>query len=154
MSFAEKLRQAAKALASGDKKEIVIPAGYIATELAGMKSGDNPSSYVRTTMTRVPEVKAIGTVKIKKSTCMDDDSDLFGVEVFTITLSSERRKTVYSKADVERIKRRAVAKTAERFMMLSPNLANYAPEEYATIAKVMQELNAMVKSQFIDNEDE
>lgn len=154
MGFTEQLRKAAKALASGDKKEIVIPVGYITTQLTGKKSCDNPSSYVRTTMSRVPEVKAIGTVKIKKSMCTDDDSNLFGMEVFTITLSSEKRKTVYSKADVDRIKRHAVAKAAERFMMLSPNLANYAPEEYATVAKVMQELHALVKINFVNNEDE
>lgn len=154
MSFTEKLREAAKALASGEKTEIVIPTGYMATELAGKKSSENPASYVRTTMSRVPEVKAIGTVKIKKSLCTDYDSNLFGMEVFTITLSSEKRKTVYSKADVDRIKRHAVAKAAERFMMLSPNLANYAPEEYATVAKVMQELHALVKINFVNNEDE
>ena len=154
MSFTEKLREAAKALASGEKSEIVIPTGYLATELAGKKSSDNPASYVRTTMSRVPEVKMVGTIKIKKTMCDDDESNLFGMEIFKITLTHEKRKTVYSKADVERHKRQAVNKAAERFMTLSPNLANYAPEEYATVAKVMQELHALVKINFVNNEDE
>lgn len=153
MSFTEQLREAAKALANGDKQEITIPVGYITTQLSGKKSSENPASYVRTTMSRVPEVKASGTIKIKKSMCVDEDSNMFGMEVFTVTLNREKRKTVYTKADVERAKRQSVAKAAERFMTISPNLANYSVSEYTTIAKMMQEISEIVKAQFINNED-
>lgn len=152
MSFTDKLREAARALADGSKSEIVIPGGLLSQVLSGKKAADNPAAYVRTTMIRVPEVKAVGTIKIKKSLCEDCESDYYGMEVFTVSLTQERRKTVYTKADVERIKRQAVNKAAERFMMLSPNLANYTPEEYATVAKVMQELNALTKINFVTEE--
>lgn len=153
MTFTDKLREAARALADGSKSEIVIPGGLLAQVLEGKKAADNPAAYVRTTMIRVPEIKAAGSIKIKKSLCNDDESDYFGMEIYTVTLTQERRKTVYTKTDVERHKRQAVNKAAERFLMLSPNLANYAPEEYATVAKVMQELNALIKINFMTEEE-
>lgn len=152
-SFTDKLRQAAKALANGSETEISIPMALLSQELDGRKAADNPASYVRTIMSRVPEVKESGSIKVKKVFCDDEESKFFGMEIYKITLSSERRKTVYSKADLERHKQKAVSKAAERFLALSPNLANYTPEEYATVAKVMQELNGLIKLNFM-NEDE
>ncbi|EDV3179104.1 hypothetical protein CSP48_004015 [Salmonella enterica subsp. arizonae] len=150
LSLTDKLRKAAKALADGSESEVIIPLGLLSQELAGKKSSENPASYVRTIMSRVPEVKEFGSIRVKKTVCDDGESNMFGMEIYRITLSSERRKTVYGKADVERHKRKAVNKAAEKFMMLSPNLANYTPEEYATVAKVMQELNALIKLNFIN----
>lgn len=152
-SFTDKLRQAAKALANGSETEISIPMALLSQELDGRKAADNPASYIRTIMSRVPEVKESGSIKVKKVFCDDEESKFFGMEIYKITLSSERRKTVYSKADLERHKQKAVSKAAERFLALSPNLANYTPEEYATVAKVMQELNGLIKLNFM-NEDE
>jgi hypothetical protein len=152
-SFTDKLRQAAKALANGSETEISIPMALLSQELDGRKAADNPASYVRTIMSRVPEVKELGSIKVKKVFCDDEESKFFGMEIYKITLSSERRKTVYSKTDLERHKQKAVSKAAERFLALSPNLANYTPEEYATVAKVMQELNGLIKLNFM-NEDE
>lgn len=152
LSFNDKLRQTAKELATGERQELIIPVEYITEELSGKVSASNPASYVRTIMSRVPEVKVVGTVKIKKSICNNDESALFGKEIYTITVTQETRKTIYNKADVERIKRQAIAKTAEKFLLLSPNLANYAPDEYAIVAKVMQEIHALAKMQFIEDD--
>lgn len=151
-TFTENLRGAARALASGEKERVIIPTGVISMVLAGKKAAKNPASYIRTTMNRVPEVKAVGSIKIKKSYCNDEESNHYGGDIYTITISRGARKTVYTKADVERIKQQATSKAVDRFLTLSPNLANYAPEEYATVAKVMGELNALVKVNF-DLED-
>lgn len=153
ITFNDKLRAAAKALAAGEQDEIIMTARFLEHEFEGKKCATNPSSYVRTTMNRVPEVKEVGTIKIKKSTCDDVDSDHFGIEIYTITLSKEKRKQVFTKEDVTRIKRQVEAKVAEKFLMVSPNLANYAPEEYATIAKVMKEIHDIVKAQFLSEEE-
>lgn len=154
ISFTDKLREAAKALASGSKDEIVLSAGFLEYELSGKKAATTPGAYIRTIMGRVPEVKEIGTIKVKKSICEDVDSDYLGMEIYTVTVSKEKRKKVFNKAEVDRAKRDAVAKAAERFLLVSPCLANYTPEEYATIAKVMQEIHGIIKDQFINSEDE
>lgn len=153
MSFNDKLRKIAREIAIGEKSGVIISVEEVKDELYGKTSAANPASYIRTIMSRVPEVKERGTIKIKKSICDNDESKLFGQEIYTVTVTQETRKTVYNKADVERIKRQAIAKTAEKFLLLSPNLANYTPDEYATVAKVMQEIHALVKVQFINNED-
>lgn len=153
MSFTDKLREAAKALANGSQEEIVIPSNVFERQLSGLKSAETPSAYIRSIMNRVPEIKEIGTVKIKKTTCDDSDSDYVGMEIYTVTVSKEKRKKVFNKAEVDRAKRDAVAKAAERFLLVSPCLANYEPEEYATISKVMQEIHEIVKSQFINSEE-
>ncbi|QDH94205.1 hypothetical protein [Escherichia phage vB_EcoS_PHB17] len=147
-TFSDNLRGAARALASGEKDKIVIPSGVIEMVLAGKSAAKNPASYIRTTMNRVPEVKAVGSIKIKKSYCEDEDSDHYGSDIYTLTIVKGGRKTVYTKADVERIKAQAVSKAVERFLTLSPSLANYTQEEYATVAKVMGEINALVKVNF------
>lgn len=152
--FTNKLRAAAKALANGDLPEIVIPHKAVAFVLAGKKSSDNPTAYIRNTMSRVSEVKAVGSISVKKSMCNDDESDHFGDDVYTVTINRETRKTVYSKKDVERIKAATASKTAARIMKISPNLANYAPDEYATIAKVIEEIQEQIKSQFINDNEE
>lgn len=151
-NFNDKLREAARKLANGDEMEIVIPHNFVSSMLAGKKSADNPVSYIRNTMMRVAEVKAVGSLRVTKSECKDEESNFFGMDIYTVTLNREGRKTVYSKKDVDRIKAVTAMRTAEKIMKISPNLANYAPEEYATIAKVIAEMQAQIKEQFINEE--
>lgn len=151
-SFNDKLRAAARALAIGDIQELVIPFNAIVAALAGKKSATSPASYIRTTMNRVAEVREAGTVKVKKGECNNPESDYFGMDVLTITICTTDRKTIYDKKDVERIKKATARKVAEKILTLSPNLANYAPEEYATLAKAVAEFHELVKSNFITEE--
>lgn len=151
-SFNDKLRLAARALATGELPELIIPYSAISKALAGKKSMEAPASYIRTIMNRVSEVREVGSVKVKKGECKNPEHDYFGMDVFTITICTSDRKTIYDKKDVERIKKATARKVAEKMLTLSPNLANYAPEEYATLAKAVAEFHEIIKANFLKEE--
>lgn len=148
--FTDKLRELAVALATGEKEEIRIPEGVLEDALAGKKAAINPTAYIRMTMSRVADVKAAGSIAIKKKEVDDPDSDDYGLIYYSITINRSKRKKVYTKSEVEAMRLEERKKVARQILELSPNISNYAPEEYATFAKVVGDFQDMIKRTFLE----
>lgn len=149
-SFTDKLRSLAVELANGEREEIRITESLLAIELSGKKSADNPASYIRMTMNRVPEVKEAGSITIKKKEVDDTESDDFGVVYYSVKITKSKRKRVYTKAEVAAIRQEERRKTAQKIMEISPSISNYAPEEYAVLARVVSDMHEIIKRNFIN----
>ena len=143
--FTDKLRAMAVSLGTGEKEEITIPLNAIAHELRDIASKDSPAAYIRNTMNRVTEIKEKGAVSIKKKVVDDVESDYYQMEYFSITLNQGKRKKVFNQAEVEAVRADEREKLINKILALSPAITNYAPEEYATLAKVVADYQDMIK---------
>lgn len=148
-SFTDKLRDLAVELANGDRDEIKISTAVIEGELAGKKSAKTPAAYIRNTMGRVAEVKEAGSISISKKVVEDMDDDNYGATYYSIRITKTKRKRVYTKSEVEAIRNEERRKTAMKILEISPSISNYAPEEYALLARVVSDMQEIIKRNFI-----
>lgn len=149
-SFTDTLRRAAIVLAKGEEETIKIPDAYLQVHMFGKKSANNPAAYIRQIMSRVPEVAERGRVSVTRGVYGPEDEN-FGSTFYEVRIVEGRRK-VYNKEALERAVRQAKRKVAEAIIDMSPNLANYAPEEYETLSKAVADFHAMIKKTFLEDE--
>ena len=149
VTFADKLREAAVALAKGDYEHIDIKSSTLMSALAGKQSADKPAAYIRMIMGRVPEVMEQGRISIKKFEVEDAEHDDFGMLMYRVTIAKDKKRKVFTQKDIDRIAAKERNKIAKQLMELSPNLANYAPEEYATLAKVVEDYRKIIHNALV-----
>ncbi|QHR65326.1 hypothetical protein vojen_5 [Escherichia phage vojen] len=151
--FANELRKVAIALASGLHESIQIPERWVRQHLEGKKSASNAGSYIRQIMGRVPEVAEKGRVSVSKKP-YGPDSEYFGENYFDVAIVSAPNRRVYNKAALEKAVAKAKRQVAESMLKVSPNLANYSPDEYETLAKAIADFHAIIKETYLNNEEQ
>lgn len=151
--FNNKLRDAARALAEGSEEKISIRVKAIQAVLGELKSASNPAGYIRPIMERVPEVKLAGSLSIRKREETDPEHEYFGDTYLDITINRNKKKRVFMKEDIEKAKTEGQRRTVEKVLRMSPNLANYTPDEYALLGKVVAEFHDIIRAEFITEEE-
>lgn len=141
--FCDALRRGATQLAEG-KESIFIKQFDIEYLLGESAQGIN-QSYIRTIMNRVPIVKAIGSVRIKRVSGSDEMPD--GYEV---TLNREPKRKVITNEDLPEIKARAVRKFAERILGFMPNVMDLEGDERDGAIKGIARYQDMIKAMIND----
>lgn len=114
--FTAKMEEAIVKVVSGEEQEIRFSAGMMLSMVDHDEAQKLTPAYMRTTLNRVPEVKATGKVSIKTTT--DDD----GTKFFVVTVNKNPRKKQLTTDDLEVIERKAREKLAKRLLDFMPNV--------------------------------
>lgn len=127
--FCDKLREGAVILASGERESIYLTDIAIRSVLA--EDADRVKvtpSYIRTIMVRVPEVKQIGTVSIRRIS-----GDIDRADGYEIKLKKESRKRVFTESDLPAIRQRAI----EKALKVNPDFSMYQGEQLEAAVKAV-----------------
>lgn len=114
--FTAELEKAIVLVASGEKEEIRFSTGMLTLNVLPEEQHKITTAYMRMTLNRVPEVKAVGKVSIK--TVTDDE----GVKNIVITINKNPRRKQLTTDDLEVIERKAREKLAKRLLDFMPNV--------------------------------
>lgn len=114
--FTAELEKAIVLVASGEKEEIRFSTGMLTLNVLPEEQHKITTAYMRMTLNRVPEVKAVGKVSIK--TVTDDE----GVKNIVITINKNPRRKQLTTDDLEVIERKAREKFAKRLLGFMPNV--------------------------------
>lgn len=122
--YCEFLRHLGRALADGSLPEYKLDVTLLAEKMDADEhyKALRSTSYSRTIINRVPEVKAIGNISIKAS------EDTFA-KYYTFTLNKEPRKRVITNDDLPHIKAKAVSKVLKRLIETIPNVMDLQGDE-------------------------
>ena len=114
--FTAELEKAIVLVASGEKEEIRFSTGMLTLNVLPEEQHKITTAYMRMTLNRVPEVKAVGKVSIK--TVTDDE----GVKNIVITINKNPRRKQLTTDDLEVIERKTREKFAKRLLGFMPNV--------------------------------
>lgn len=114
--FTAELEKAIVLVASGEKEEIRFSTGMLTLNVLPEEQHKITTAYMRMTLNRVPEVKAVGKVSIK--TVTDDE----GVKNIIITINKNPRRKQLTTDDLEVIERKTREKFAKRLLGFMPNI--------------------------------
>lgn len=114
--FTAKMEEAIVKVVSGEEQEIRFSAGMMLSMVDHDEAKKLTPAYMRTTLNRVPEVKATGKVSIKTTT--DDD----GTKFFVVTVNKNPRKKQLTTDDLEVIESKTREKFAKRLLGFMPNV--------------------------------
>lgn len=120
--FTAELEKAIVLVANGEKEEIRFSAGMITANVSPEEQGKLTTAYMRMTLNRVPEVKAVGKVSIK--TVTDED----GLTQIVITINRNPRKKQLTTDDLEAIEHRVKNKFMRRLLDFMPNVMHLEGE--------------------------
>lgn len=142
--FCDKLREGAEMLASG-KEHIFLREFDIQTMLGDSAEGIN-QSYIRTIMNRVPSVKAIGTIKIKRVIGSDELPD-----GYHITLNREPRRKVVTNDDLPKLEQSWKVKFINQLLKTSPMISDLRGEQLQGAAIAIERFAEMLKEMVKDD---
>lgn len=114
--FTAKMEEAIVKVVSGEEQEIRFSAGMMLSMVDHDEAQKLTPAYMRTTLNRVPEVKATGKVSIK--TTSDED----GTKFYVVTVNKNPRKKQLTTDDLEVIERKTREKFAKRLLGFMPNV--------------------------------
>ena len=114
--FTAELEKAIVLVASGEKEEIRFSTGMLTLNVLPEEQHKITTAYMRMTLNRVPEVKAVGKVSIK--TVTDDE----GVKNIVITINKNPLRKQLTTDDLEVIERKTREKFAKRLLGFMPNV--------------------------------
>lgn len=114
--FTAELEKVIVLVASGEKEEIRFSTGMLTLNVLPEEQHKITTAYMRMTLNRVPEVKAVGKVSIK--TVTDDE----GVKNIVITINKNPRRKQLTTDDLEVIERKTREKFAKRLIGFMPNV--------------------------------
>lgn len=137
--FTAKMEEAIVKVVSGEEQEIRFSAGMMLSMVDHDEAQKLTPAYMRTTLNRVPEVKATGKVSIKTTT--DDD----GTKFFIVTVNKNPRKKQLTTDDLEVIERKAREKLAKRLLDFMPNVMQLDESERVGAMKGIELYQDMIK---------
>lgn len=135
--FCDILRDIGRALASGEKSEVVMPVAYRDAQL-GIDSPMTPQ-YMRQVINRVPEVKAKGRASVKQR------EDEEGVKSFVFTLNEEKRKTIYTPDDLPRLEQGWRVKFIKHILKTNPVITDLRGEQLEGAAIALDRFAQMLR---------
>lgn len=137
--FTAKMEEAIVKVVSGEEQEIRFSAGMMLSMVDHDEAQKLTPAYMRTTLNRVPEVKASGKVSIKTTT--DDD----GTKFFVVTVNKNPRKKQLTTDDLEVIERKTREKFAKRLLGFMPNVMHLDESERVGAMKGIELYQNMIK---------
>lgn len=137
--FTAKMEEAIVKVVSGEEQEIRFSAGMMLSMVDHDEAQKLTPAYMRTTLNRVPEVKATGKVSIKTTT--DDD----GTKFYVVTVNKNPRKKQLTTDDLEVIERKAREKLAKRLLGFMPNVMQLDESDRAGAMKGIELYQDMIK---------
>ena len=137
--FTAELEKAIVLVASGEKEEIRFSTGMLTLNVLPEEQHKITTAYMRMTLNRVPEVKAVGKVSIK--TVTDDE----GVKNIVITINKNPRRKQLTTDDLEVIERKACNKFAKRLLGFMPNVMQLDESERIGAMKGIELYQDMIK---------
>lgn len=137
--FTAELEKAIVLVASGEKEEIRFSTGMLTLNVLPEEQHKITTAYMRMTLNRVPEVKAVGKVSIK--TVTDDE----GVKNIVITINKNPRRKQLTTDDLEVIERKACNKFAKRLLGFMPNVMQLDESERVGAMKGIELYQDMIK---------
>lgn len=137
--FTAELEKAIVLVASGEKEEIRFSTGMLTMNVLPEEQHKITTAYMRMTLNRVPEVKAVGKVSIK--TVTDDE----GVKNIVITINKNPRRKQLTTDDLEVIERKACNKFAKRLLGFMPNVMQLDESERVGAMKGIELYQDMIK---------
>lgn len=137
--FTAKMEEAIVKVVSGEEQEIRFSAGMMLSMVDHDEAQKLTPAYMRTTLNRVPEVKATGKVSIKTTT--DDD----GTKFFVVTVNKNPRKKQLTTDDLEVIERKTREKFAKRLLGFMPNVMQLDESERVGAMKGIELYQDMIK---------
>lgn len=137
--FTAKMEEAIVKVVSGEEQEIRFSAGIMLSMVDHDEAQKLTPAYMRTTLNRVPEVKATGKVSIKTTT--NDD----GTKFFVVTVNKNPRKKQLTTDDLEVIERKAREKLAKQLLDFMPNVMQLDESERVGAMKGIELYQDMIK---------
>lgn len=137
--FTAKMEEAIVKVVSGEEQEIRFSAGMMLSMVDHDEAQKLTPAYMRTTLNRVPEVKATGKVSIKTTT--NDD----GTKFFVVTVNKNPRKKQLTTDDLEVIERKAREKLAKQILDFMPNVMQLDESERVGAMKGIELYQDMIK---------
>lgn len=137
--FCDQLRIQATRLANGELEKVTIKDWDLEMALGGQASKIN-ASYIRTIMNRSPDVKALGTVKVKR---IKDDVDM--PDSYEITLCREPKRKVLTSDDVARLEAAWRVKFVKHLLATQPRITDLKGEQLEGAAIALERFMAMIE---------
>ena len=137
--FTAELEKAITMVASGEKEEIRFSTGMITANVSQEEQDKLTTSYMRTTLNRVPEVKAVGKVSIK--TVTDDD----GLTQMVITINRNPRKKQLTTDDLDVLQAKWQAKFIKHLLNTQPRITDLDGDKLAGAAIALERFAEMLK---------
>ncbi|WYX89355.1 hypothetical protein SLPHG_CDS0001 [Salmonella phage Sephi301i] len=97
------------------------------------------SSYIRTIMNRVPEVKEVGSVSVKKKTSDD------GAEYYEIAINRDTKRRIVTTNDLPAIKEHEREKLVEKIMRISPEFSHLDDEKALVAMRAVATFKDLIK---------
>lgn len=137
--YCDFLRNLGVKLASGEIAEYKLSLLDLAEKLDGdgYYKVTRGTSYSRTIINRVPEVKAIGAISIKVEETPEDKFYLF-------TLNRDVKRKVLTNEDVESIERKALAKGLQSLIDQPPRISDLQGDELKGAAIAIERFVALI----------
>lgn len=144
--FTAELEKAIVLVASGEKEEIRFSTGMITANVSPEEQGKLTTAYMRMTLNRVPEVKAVGKVSIK--TVTDDD----GLTQMVITINRNPRKKQLTTDDLDFLHAKWQAKFIKQLLNTQPRITDLDGEKLAGAAIALERFAEMLKDMIKEDE--
>lgn len=144
--FTAELEKAIVLVASGEKEEIRFSTGMITANVSPEEQGKLTTAYMRMTLNRVPEVKAVGKVSIK--TVTDDD----GLTQMVITINRNPRKKQLTTDDLDVLQAKWQAKFIKQLLNTQPRITDLDGEKLAGAAIALERFAEMLKDMIKEDE--
>lgn len=144
--FTAELEKAIVLVASGEKEEIRFSTGMITANVSPEEQGKLTTAYMRMTLNRVPEVKAVGKVSIK--TVTDDD----GLTQMVITINRNPRKKQLTTDDLDVLQAKWQAKFIKQLLNTQPRITDLDGERLAGAAIALERFASMLNEMIKEDE--
>lgn len=144
--FTAELEKAIVLVASGEKEEIRFSTGMITANVSPEEQGKLTTAYMRMTLNRVPEVKAVGKVSIK--TVTDDD----GLTQMVITINRNPRKKQLTTDDLDVLQAKWQAKFIKQLLNTQPRITDLDGDKLAGAAIALERFAEMLKDMIKEDE--
>lgn len=146
--FTAKMEEAIVKVVSGEEQEIRFSAGMMLSMVDHEEAQKLTPAYMRTTLNRVPEVKATGKVSIKTTT--DDD----GTKFYVVTVNKNPRKKQLTTDDLEVLERKWQAKFIKYLLSVNPKISDLRGEQLEGAAIAVDRFAEMLKSMIREEVDQ
>lgn len=147
--FTAELEKAIVMVASGEKDEIRFSTGMLTLNVLPEEQYKITPAYMRSTLNRVPEVKAVGKVSIKTET------DEEGVKQIVIKVNKNPRRKQLTTDDLEVIEQKARVKLAKKIMEVMPSITDLKGDQLEGAMTAIKRYTDMVaKLAGIESQDD
>lgn len=141
IEFAADMRAAIEKVVDGSEPFMRIPLAFIENSIAEPKK-INPS-YIRTTLNRVPCVKAVGKISVKLE---ENDGAMF----YKVSINRDAKRKVITNEDLPALQARAVNKALQTLTDYMPNVTDLEGEQLQGAIIGIQRFQVMIKSMMVE----